>query len=145
MKNKFHYVKRQSLLPFFSPFGTKFFILRMLRSLALRPPAVSHSAPHFRFLFFPFSSVPFFFSSSFSFLNINLEWGKPFCFQSSFQVIFSFSCGRPVLFFSFGCSSAKSLYLCGFLWFLQWQQSAGATVSFLDFLGFFSFSLFRQG
>ena len=38
---------------------------------------------------------------------------------------------RPSVFsFSFGCSSAKSLYLCDILRFFQWQQLAGAPVFF---------------
>ena len=54
---------------FFIVFGAKMFILSLLRSLALRPPAVSQSAPHFRPLLFPFSIIPFLAFSSFLFLN----------------------------------------------------------------------------
>jgi hypothetical protein len=49
---------------------------------------------------------------------------------------------RPSVFsFSFGCSSAKSLYLCDILRFFQWQQSAGAPVFFFWIFSDFFLSL----
>ena len=122
--------KDNGYYPYFLHLGQSFLSWGCSAHLSIGPPVNSQSAPPSPSLLFPFSSIPFFFFSSFSFLNINLEWGKPFCFQSSFQVVFSFSCVRPILSFSFGCSSAKSLYLCGILRFFQWQQSAGAPVFF---------------
>ena len=124
---------------FFIVFGAKMFILSLLRSLALRLPAVSQSAPPSPSLLFPFSSISFFFFSSFSFLNLKLEWGKPFLFSIEVSGHL-FGLLRPsILSFSFGCSSAKSLYLCRFLWFFQWQQSAGTPVSFSGFSRIFFF------
>ena len=57
----------------------------MLRSLALRPPAVSQSAPHFPSLLFPFSGIPFFLFFFFFFSQFKSEVKKAVLFSIEFS------------------------------------------------------------
>ena len=73
-------------------FGKNFVSAGMLRSLALRPPAVSQSAPPFLSLLFPFSGTSFFLFFFFFFSQFKSEVRKAVfisnrSYRSSFSVV----------------------------------------------------------